>query len=164
MRVKALQEAGQFFLAADDENPARHEAVRNGRQGRFDDLVPVVGQQVVPEKNEVEVPRGWRFGDKVIPRDRPVMCLLAAANHDPAHFTDPERFDITRADNDHLAFGGGVHFCLGAHLARLEAQAAIGELYGRGKQEQENLLNQVMNEITTDVAAALGIPYDSEPS
>ena len=45
-----------------------------------------------------------------------------------------------------------------------KAQAAIGELYGRGKQEQENLLNQVMNEITTDVAAALGIPYDSEPS
>jgi len=71
------------------------------------------------------------FGDRVIPADRPVMCMLAAANHDPAHFTDPERFDIRRADNDHLAFGGGAHFCLGVHLARMETQAAIGTLVRR---------------------------------
>jgi cytochrome P450 len=71
------------------------------------------------------------FRDKVIPRDRPVMCMLAGANHDPEHFAAPDRFDITRDDNDHLAFGGGVHFCLGAHLARLEAQEAIGGLVQR---------------------------------
>lgn len=74
---------------------------------------------------------GTRFGDKVIPRDRPVMCMLAAANRDPGHFGDPDRFDITRTDNDNLAFGGGVHYCLGAHLARMEAQAAIGGLVQR---------------------------------
>jgi cytochrome P450 len=71
------------------------------------------------------------FGDRIIPRDRPVMCMLAAANRDPAHFPDPDRFDVARGADDHLAFGGGVHFCLGAHLARLEAQEAIGGLVRR---------------------------------
>ena len=72
-----------------------------------------------------------RFGDTVVPADRPVMCMLYGANRDPERFPDPDRFDIARTDNDHVAFGGGVHFCLGAHLARMEAQLAIGGLVGR---------------------------------
>lgn len=72
-----------------------------------------------------------RFRDETIPANRPVMCFLAAANHDPAHFSEPDRFDIRRRDNDHLAFGGGAHFCLGAHLARMETQVAIGGLVRR---------------------------------
>jgi hypothetical protein len=71
------------------------------------------------------------FGGKRIPKDTQVWAMLYAANRDPAHFHDPERFDITRADNQHLAFGGGTHFCLGAHLARMEAQVAIGSLAQR---------------------------------
>lgn len=71
------------------------------------------------------------FGSIVIPRDSRVLVLLEAANRDPAKFPEPDRFDIARTPNEHLAFGGGVHLCLGAHLARMEAQEAIGALVSR---------------------------------
>ena len=71
------------------------------------------------------------FGGKTLPRDAMVWGMLAAAHRDPAAFPDPDRFDITRAGTPHFAFGGGIHYCLGAHLARMEAQAAIGSLVAR---------------------------------
>lgn len=72
-----------------------------------------------------------RFGDVTIPRDAQVMAMLAAANRDPARFPEPDRFDIARDPNPHLAFGGGTHLCLGTHLARMEAQIALGSLVRR---------------------------------
>jgi cytochrome P450 len=62
-----------------------------------------------------------------------VMTFLGAANHDPAHFgPDADQLDLRRANaNEHVSFGGGVHMCLGAHLARLEGQVAIGTLVRR---------------------------------
>ena len=60
-----------------------------------------------------------------------VIVLLASANHDPSVFHNPDDLDITRNNNSHLAFGKGIHYCLGAPLARLEGQVAIGTLLQR---------------------------------
>jgi len=70
-------------------------------------------------------------GDNEIKSGTGVFVILAAANRDPAAFPDPDRFEITRAPNDHLAFGEGIHFCIGAGLARLEASIAISAMLER---------------------------------
>ena len=72
------------------------------------------------------------LGGKRIPKGENVLCLLGSANHDPAVYPDhPERLDITRANVRPVSFGGGIHFCLGAQLARIEAEIAITTLLRR---------------------------------
>ncbi|MFZ0218168.1 MAG: cytochrome P450 [Candidatus Dormiibacterota bacterium] len=71
------------------------------------------------------------IGGVEIPAQRVVGILLASADHDPSQFADPDRLDVTRAPRAHVAFGHGIHFCLGAPLARLEGRVAIGGLLER---------------------------------
>ncbi len=71
---------------------------------------------------------GFRVGDVEIPVGGRVALVLAAANRDPRKYEQPDRFDIRRADTNHLSFGGGIHFCIGAPLARLELETTLTEL------------------------------------
>jgi cytochrome P450 len=72
-----------------------------------------------------------QIGDVTIPAGETVIPLFGTANRDPSVFADPDRFDVTRAPANHLAFGIGVHHCLGAQLARMELQEAFCGLLGR---------------------------------
>jgi len=73
----------------------------------------------------------YAVGDTVITPEQVIFFMLGPANRDPAAFTDPERFDIRRTHNPHLAFGAGIHFHLGAPLARLEVEIAFTQLLRR---------------------------------
>ncbi|RKE23488.1 cytochrome P450 [Streptomyces sp. TLI_171] len=72
-----------------------------------------------------------RIGDTTVPAGDSVLVSLAAASRDPRHFPDPDRFDLHRAPVGHLAFGHGIHHCLGAPLARVEAAVAVRTLIER---------------------------------
>ncbi len=71
------------------------------------------------------------FGAHTIEAGSVVVALLGAANRDPARFRDPERFDVGRDESPPMSFGGGIHFCLGAALARLEGQIVLDRLLDR---------------------------------
>jgi len=90
---------------------------------RYDSSVQVTGRTTLEDVDEI--------GGIPMPKGQSVICLLGAANRDPAVYAEPDRLDIKRADIRPLSFGGGIHYCLGAQLARIEAEIAISTLLRR---------------------------------
>jgi cytochrome P450 len=114
-----LQNPDQLALVRDDPEVAR-SAVEELL--RYDG--PVHATARVPTE-DIDV------GGTRIEKGQRMIVALGAANRDPAEFPDPDRLDVTRADNRHLTFSHGIHFCLGASLARVEGQVAIPRLLQR---------------------------------
>jgi len=91
---------------------------------RYDSSVQMTGRVTLEDIDDL--------GHRKIPKGETVLCLLGSANRDPAVYPDrPDRLDITRPNVRPLSFGGGIHFCLGAQLARIEAEIAIATLLRR---------------------------------
>jgi cytochrome P450 family 142 subfamily A polypeptide 1 len=111
-------------------NPAELAKLRGGA-----DLTVAVEEfirYVTPVHNMCRVAKvDAEVGGTTIPQGNQVVLMYSSANRDEAHFDEPERFDVTRNPNNHIAFGFGTHFCLGASLARLEIKVFFEELLRR---------------------------------
>jgi cytochrome P450 len=114
-------------------HPAEADLLRLGPA----ELVPAAVEELLRYDSPVQMLIGRTaqqdvtVGDLAVPAGTRVLTLLGAANRDPAVFTDPDRLDLRRNGLPSLSFGGGIHYCLGAGLARLEAQVALPRLLQR---------------------------------
>ncbi len=100
------------------------------------DLLPSAIEEVLRYRSPVQsmfrITRiETRLAGETIPAGAHVVAWIGSANHDERQFPDAERFDVERAPNKHLGFGHGIHYCLGAPLARLEARIALGRMLQR---------------------------------
>ncbi|MFF5305850.1 cytochrome P450 [Streptomyces sp. NPDC013161] len=96
-------------------------------------LIPAAVEELMRYDTPLQLFERWVLDEieidgTTIPRGAEIAMLFGSANHDPAVFTDPERLDITRADNPHISFSAGIHYCIGAPLARIELAASMRAL------------------------------------
>jgi cytochrome P450 len=90
---------------------------------RYDSSVQVTGRTTLEDVEEI--------GGTQLAKGQSIVCLLGSANRDPAVYADPDKLNIRRTDIRPLSFGGGIHYCVGAQLARLEGEIAINTLLRR---------------------------------
>jgi cytochrome P450 len=105
-------------------------------RGDLDRLLPTAREELLRYTSPViymrrTAKRDTVVGGQPIAAGDKVVMYYGAANRDPAHFARPERLDVGRAQNEHLAFGMGPHICLGQHLARVEIDAILREVFTR---------------------------------
>ena len=119
-----------------DELPEAWQRLR-AEPTRIPSAIEEVLRYTSPVQSMFRVARGEeRLGDVVTRPGQPVIAWIGSANRDETQFDDADRFDITRTPNRHLAFGYGIHFCLGAPLARLEGRIALEALTQRAESIQ----------------------------
>ncbi|MER5464193.1 cytochrome P450 [Streptomyces sp. NPDC002668] len=118
-------------------NPGQRERLQVSLAAGESELLETGVEELLRYDGPVELAT-WRFatqplsiGGQDIAAGDPVLVVLAAADRDPERFTDPDTLDLSRRDNQHLGYGHGIHYCLGAPLARLEGQTALATLLRR---------------------------------
>ncbi|MEV7772037.1 cytochrome P450 [Kitasatospora sp. NPDC086791] len=114
----------------------RHPGELARLRGSVDELLPTAIEELMRWDTPLQMFERWVLEDievrgVTIPRGSEIALLFGSANRDPERFADPDRLDLGRADNPHITFGAGIHFCLGAPLARLELTESYGALLRR---------------------------------
>jgi cytochrome P450 len=113
------------------KNPSQWAAIRDDPP-----LIPNAVEEILRYESPVQMVARMAsepvdFGGAAIEPGTPIIALLGAANRDPAEYADPDRMDVTRERLKPLSFGGGIHFCIGAQLARIEAEVVFSTLLRR---------------------------------
>lgn len=118
-------------------NPGQRERLQASLAAGESALLETGVEELLRYDGPVELAT-WRFateeltlGGSRIAAGDPVLVVLAAADRDPERFAAPDTLDLSRTDNQHLGYGHGIHYCLGAPLARLEGQTALAGLLTR---------------------------------
>ncbi|MGC0330559.1 cytochrome P450 [Streptomyces sp. SAI-170] len=141
-------------------NPGQLAALRADHS-----LVPAAIEELMRYDTPLQLFERWVLDDieidgVVVPRGAELALLFGSANHDPAVFADPERLDLTRADNPHISFSAGIHYCIGAPLARIELAASMRALLERAPtlrlaaepERKPNFVIRGLEELTVEVA------------
>ncbi|MFI6050952.1 cytochrome P450 [Streptomyces violascens] len=162
-------------------NPGQRERLQDSLAAGETGLLETGVEELLRYDGPVEMAT-WRFatqpltlGGQDIAAGDPVLVVLAAADRDPARFADPDTLDLGRKDNQHLGYGHGIHYCLGAPLARLEGQTALATLLRRlpdlrlavepdDLRWRGGLIMRGLRTLPVEFTAPLRTPESDEPS